>query len=131
MNDIAASLGIGNLEFFDKKLNRLNEISNLYRKKLSNVSGIELLNYNSDRKSSNWLFPLLVEDRTNFIKKMNSYNIPVSVVHLGIDKNQIFGGKDFSLTNQRKFDENQIHIPINFSLDDSQIEKIIKTIKEG
>jgi len=131
MNDIAASLGIGNLEFFDKKLNRLNEISNLYRKKLSNVSGIELLNYNSDRKSSNWLFPLLVEDRTNFIKKMNSYNIPVSVVHLGIDKNQIFGGKDFSLTNQRKFDENQIHIPINFSLDDSQIEKIIRTIEKG
>lgn len=131
MNDIAASLGIGNLEFFDEKLKRLDEIAEIYKKELSNVSGIKLLKYNSDRKSSNWLFPLLVEDRENFVKKMKSYNIPVSVVHLGIDKNEIFGGKDYSLINQRKFDENQIHIPINFSLDDMQIEKIINTIKKG
>jgi perosamine synthetase len=131
MNDISASLGIGNIEFFDNKLKRLNEISNWYRQELSGTPGLQLLKYNSDRKSSNWLFPLLVEDRINFVKKMKCYDIPVSVVHLGIDKNEIFGGKDFSLKNQRKFDENQIHIPINISLDDLQIEKIIKTIKKG
>jgi hypothetical protein len=63
------------------------------------------MRYRSDRESSYWLYPLLVEKRIDFINKMKDNGIPVSVVHLGIDKNMIFGGKDYSLVNQRYFDE--------------------------
>ena len=62
---------------------------------------------------------------------MKENKIPVSVVHLGVDKNSVFGGKNYDLLNQRKFDENQIHIPINSSLTDDNINHIIKTIKNG
>jgi perosamine synthetase len=62
---------------------------------------------------------------------MNECGIPVSVVHQGIDKNSVFGGKDNTLVNQRFFDNNQIHIPINdsFTLDDAMY--IINNIKKG
>jgi perosamine synthetase len=131
MNDIAASIGIGNLTIIDSKFNRIKEIANIYNDELKNVSGIKLMGYKSDRESSYWLYPLLVEKRIDFINKMKGNEIPVSVVHLGIDKNMIFGGKDYSLVNQRYFDENQIHIPIHDKLTDDDINLIIKTIKNG
>lgn len=131
MNDIAASIGLGNLESLDIKLNRIKDIARMYRENLSDVPGLNLLNYKSDRESSYWLFPVFVEEREKFIKKLKIDGIPTSVVHLGIDKNTIFGGKDYSLTNQRFFDDNQIHIPINDNLTDEDVYFIIKKIKEG
>jgi len=131
MNDIAASIGLGNLETIDSKLNRIQSIAKTYRESLQNIPGLKLMDYKNDRESSYWLFPMLVERRVDFINKLKDNNIPSSVVHLGIDKNTLFGGKDYSLINQRYFDDNQIHIPIHDKLSDEDVNKIIETIKNG
>jgi perosamine synthetase len=130
MNDIAASIGIENLKHIDDKLKKIRNIAKQYEGELNNISYIKLMNYDPDRLSSYWLFPMLVENRNEFIKHMRKHNIPVSVVHLGIDDNTIFGGMCTDLTNQRWFDNHQIHIPIHDALTDKQVETIIKTIKE-
>jgi perosamine synthetase len=131
MNDIASSIGLGNLEVIDDKLRRVQSIAKIYRESLQNVPGLKLMDYKNDRESSYWLFPMLVERRVDFINKLKDNNIPSSVVHLGIDKNTLFGGKDYSLINQRYFDDNQIHIPIHDKLSDEEIDKIIGVIKKG
>lgn len=131
MNDLAASLGIGNLSSIDSKLLRIKSIANRYESELLDVEGLKMMSYKNDRESSYWLFPLIVEDRINFINKLKDNDIPTSVIHLGIDKNTIFGGKDMSLSGQRYFDDNQIHIPINNDLTDEDVDKIISTIKSG
>jgi perosamine synthetase len=130
MNDIAASIGLGNLETIDSKLNRIQSIAKTYRESLQNIPGLKLMDYKNDRESSYWLFPMLVERRVDFINKLKDNGVPSSVVHLGIDKNTLFGGKDYSLTNQRYFDDNQIHIPINDRLSDEDVSKIIRVIKK-
>ena len=129
MNDLASTLGIENLKVVDAKLDRIYKIAKKYETKLKNVYGVELMKYDSDRRSSYWLFPLLVDNRENFILKMREAKIPVTVVHQGIDKNSLFGGYDKSLINQRLFDEKQIHIPIHEVLTDEQVDYIINTIK--
>jgi perosamine synthetase len=131
MNDIAASIGLGNLNVIDSKLNKIINIAKTYTEELKNTPGLKTVVYKNDRESSYWLFPLLVENRVNFINKLKSEGIPTSVVHLGIDKNTIFGGKDYSLINQRYFDDNQLHIPIHDKLSNEEVYKIIKTIKNG
>lgn len=131
MNDIAASIGLGNLEEFDIKLNKIKNIAKIYTESLKNVFGLKLIDYKKDRESSYWLFPLLVENRIDFIKKLKEVDIPTSVVHLGIDKNSIFGGKNYSLVNQRFFDDNQIHIPIHDKISESDAHKITEIIKSG
>lgn len=130
MNDLAATLGLENLKVVDAKLKRIKQVADLYETELQHVPGIELMRYGGDRSSCYWLFPLLVEDRDSFINKMKDNNIPVSVVHQGIDKNTLFGGLQSELTNQRLFDAKQIHIPIHDALTDDQINKIIATIKQ-
>jgi perosamine synthetase len=131
MNDISASLGVGNLLSISDKISKLRNLAKIYDENLSNISGIKLMDYKQDRTSSYWLYPIIVDERENFIKKMKESNIPVSVVHQGIDKNSIFGGKKTELTGQRYFDENQIHIPINSSLSIEDVDYIVKKINEG
>lgn len=131
MNDLAASLGIGNLSTIDDKLRRIADIAKRYEDELRGVPGIELMKYEESRESSYWLFPMLVEDRIGFINKLGERGIPTSVIHLGIDKNTVFGGKDLELSGQRYFDDNQIHIPIHADLSDEDVYVIINHIKTG
>lgn len=131
MNNLAAALGLGNLEDFPKILKRRRKIATHYRSALKNVAGLRLLNYKDDRESAYWLFTILVENRLNFIRKLKSRGIPTSVVHLRIDRNSVFGGITPNLPNQEKFDQNQISIPIHAALSESDIEKIISVIRSG
>ena len=132
MNDLSASIGLGNLHSFDKKLKRVRAIAEFYNSELKNIPGLQLMNYNSiTSQSSYWLYPMLVENRFEFINTLASKCIPTSVVHLGIDKNTIFGGLDHSLIGQRYFDANQIHIPLHDALTDADVELIVKSIKQG
>ncbi|MBI2011701.1 DegT/DnrJ/EryC1/StrS family aminotransferase [Candidatus Daviesbacteria bacterium] len=131
MNDLAASLGLGNLEDLSKTIKRRQEIALRYRSSLNRVPGVKLLDYKDDRQSSFWLFTILVKKRNKFIKKLLSKNIPSSVVHLRIDHNKIFGGLTPNLFNQERFNQEQISIPIHDALTDQDVELIIKTIKSG
>ncbi len=131
LNDLAAAIGLGNLETFDKKLCRIREIANRYTVNLAQLSGIKLPIQQPDRQSAFWLFLLFPERRSDFIRKLRSFGIPCSVIHIGIDKNKIFGGKDSSLEHQRWFDDHQIHIPLHDELTDENVEAIISCIKSG
>lgn len=131
MNDVAAAMGLGNIDYMTDKLSRLKEIVSLYNEALKTINGITLFERKDDRESANWLYGFHVEERINFIKKLKESGIPSSVIHLGIDDNLILGGKDYTLENQRKFDNTQIHIPCNDELTDEDVQKIISTIKSG
>jgi perosamine synthetase len=131
MNDLAASIALGNLASYSSRLQRVKSIAKKYNKELSRVSGVKLLEVKSDRENSYWLFPMLVEKRDKFIKRMLEKKIPVSVVHQGIDRFDIFGGKVMDHIQQRKFDKNQICIPIHSGLTNNDINSIITAVKEG
>lgn len=131
MNNVAAAIGLGNLEDFNDLLNCRRKIAAYYKKELKSISGIRLLDYQDNRTSSYWLFTILVERREDFIKKLLSKNIPTSVVHLRIDHNSIFGGVTKGLRNQEMFNDNQISIPIHSGLTYLDVEKIVGVIKSG
>jgi len=131
MNDIAAAIGLGNLEDFPVNLQRRKYIAVCYRNELTEISGLRLLDDKKDRESSHWLFTLLVERREDFIRALRSKGIPASVVHLRIDRNSLFGGIAQDLSNQEKFNEHQVSIPVHSSLKDEEIELITASIREG
>ena len=131
MNDLAAAVGLGNLEEFPERLKRIREIASMYREELVDVQGLKLLIYKHDRESAYWLFTMLVENRLDFIKKMKAAEIPVSVIHQRIDRFSVFGNQTLGLINQEKFDNNQIAIPIHSDLSADDINKVVSTIKRG
>jgi perosamine synthetase len=131
MNDLSAALGLGNLEGFPERQNRIRDIASMYRKELKDTLGLKLLNYKNDRESAYWLFTILVENRMDFINKMIVAEIPVSVIHQRIDRFSVFGNQTIGLINQEKFDNNQIAIPIHSALTDDDVNKVIYSIKSG
>ena len=131
MNNLAAAIGLGNLEDFPENLKRRREIASQYRDELQNVPGLKLLNYRTDRESAYWLFTVLAERRTDFIKKLKEHGIPSSVVHLRIDHNSVFGGITPDLLNQERFNEDQVAIPVHSGLSNDDVEQIVNCIKGG
>jgi len=131
MNNIAAALGIGNLKRIKNVLVHHRNIAAIYQSELNKIDGLKLMKYKPNHLSSYWFFPILVKKRVDFIQRLRKEGVPTSVVHLGIDKYTIFGGKDESLVNQRLFDENQINLPINTKVSEDDAYKICDFIKSG
>lgn len=132
LNDYAAALGLANLPSLKQRLMKRNSIALRYREGLGHVTGISLFDAPNDRTSAHWLFGIHVEQRDNFIKTLLDADIPTSVVHVGIDRNKIFGaGVREELVNQRKFDATQIHLPMHDKITPDVADHIIDVIKKG
>ncbi len=132
LNNYAAALGIANLNELNENLKRRRAIAKYYDEALLNVPGISLFDYNADQESAYWLYGFHVENRDGFVNKLKEAGVPVSIVHAGIHKNDIFkhSSKD-SLTMQYEFDKTQIHIPVHNDLTDEQVAFIVNSIKSG
>lgn len=131
MNDLAAAVGLGNLEDFPQRLARRQQIGAYYREQLGEVPGLQLLRLDDDRTHAYWLFTVLVERREDFIRKLKDHGIPASVVHLRIDHNSIFGGMRDDLPSQAEFNERQVSIPVHEGLSDEDVDQIVQTIRSG
>ncbi len=131
MNDVAAAIGLGNLEGFETALQRRQAIGAIYRRKLAAVPGLSLLDCQNDRTHAYWIFTVIVERRDDFVRKMNERGIPTSVVDLRIDRNPIFGGQRGDLVNQAWFNERQISIPLHNALTEADVDAVIEAIRSG
>lgn len=131
LNDLAAAVGLGNLETLPRQLVRRREIACRYQDAFKKIIGLKLLSYRDDRMSAYWLFTMLVENREDFILSMKRNGVPTSVVHLRIDNNSIFGGITPGLTGQERFDRMQVSLPIHAELSDEDVDLVIKSVKTG
>ncbi len=134
MNDIAAAVGVANLEAFAPRLRRRQQIGRWYRQHLASVPGVELLDLPAECEHAYWLFPLLVEDRDGFVQKLAQHGIPTSMVDTRIDTNPVFEQTPQQrerLQGQARFEARQIHIPLHDALSDEQVEHILRVIASG
>ena len=131
MNDVAASIGLGNFEDFEKVLARRREIVKAYRSGLKGVPGVELFMRLSDRQSADWLFSIHVQQREEFCRMMKAKEIAVSVVHLRIDRNDVCGGERLDLPELARFTETHVSLPLHPFLTDSDIQQVIDSVRAG
>jgi perosamine synthetase len=131
MNDLAAAVGLGNLEDFPKIKRRLADIAAKYRRELADVDGIQFLRQQTDRVSGHWLFTIRVLRREDFIRALADRGVPTSVVHLRIDQNSIFGGLKKDLYGQEAFNREQVSLPIHFGLKDSDVDQVVSATRAG
>jgi len=131
LNDIAASMGVEHLKELGSILKRRSKIVKRYRQALESMSGITLFENKKDRKSANWLFTLHVENREDFARMMRSKGVEVSVVHLRVDTNKVFGPLRQDLPALAKFTESHISLPLHNLLSDEDVEYVIQCTKQG
>jgi perosamine synthetase len=131
MNDIAAAIGLGNIEDFRERLARRRAVSAQYRQAFAGRPGLTLLRSDGDRESACWLFTMLVEDRERFVRRMADHGVPTSVVHQRIDRNTVFGGVRTELGGQARFDAHQVSLPVHEALTEGDVAHIISAVWSG
>lgn len=132
MNDIAASIGVEHLKVFPEMARRRAEIDRRYCEALAGVPGITLFESKDDRVSANWLLCMHIEKRrADFVRMMKSKGVDVSVVHLRIDRNTIFGPVRDDLPQLARFTETIMSLPLHNHLSDEDVEYVTQCVKEG
>jgi perosamine synthetase len=131
MNDISASIGLGNLEDWDFIFSRRQRIAETYIDRLSDVPGIVHFKRTTDRQSANWLFSIHVERREDFCRAMSGRGIPVSVVHLRVDQNTLCGGRRNDLPELARFTETHISLPLHPLLSEEDVQMVVEAINTG
>lgn len=131
MNDIAASLGMAQLEPFWAAQERRRELNRLYRDQLGGMSGISLLEEEADRESACWLFTCRVERRSDFVRALRSRGVEAAVWHRRIDAHTVFGGLRRDLQQQAAFDASQVSIPLRATLTDEEVGAVLDAVKAG
>lgn len=138
MNDLSAAVGIGNFQDLLERMVHQDVIADFYDKEVPYLfsGGNDIYSPNTYKVSrfsgsANWLYTVLVNKRDQFIYMMQKKGIPVSVVHVGIDCNNVFGIRNRNLSNQRYWDEHHICLPCHSGLTDEDVQKVCDAIRGG
>jgi len=81
MDEIRAALGLLNLKYVNKSIEKRQNLSSLYRRKLSNVSGITMIDEIPGIKTNYTYFPIFVDkdkygmSRDELYEKLKSHNV--------------------------------------------------------
>lgn len=131
MNDLSATIGMNNMSLAHDNIKKARENANYYESELCDFDGIKLTQLADDRRSSYWLFTMMVDDRTSFAHMMGSKGIAVSRVHERNDKHTCFRPYISNLPNLERVIKKMICIPVGFWVTPEDREYIVDCIKEG
>ncbi len=131
MNEIAGAMGCIQMKYVDRIVEKRRKIARRYREELEGVKKLSLFEEEKEKNSSYWLFPVHVEDRRKFGKKMYRAGIECSLAYWRNDQYKICGGLRKDLPNMDAFHKTYMYIPIHCEMSDEDIDYVIKTIKKG
>jgi perosamine synthetase len=131
LTNIAAAIGLGNLEHLNEALERRRKIASSYRRELADTPGVVLLKSADDRQPSNHWVTIHVERRDDFCRRLRERGIETSIVHARNDLYTAFGGRREDLPNLDRFDRTYIALPCHLSIDDEDVAYLTETIREG
>jgi len=128
LNDINASIGIEELKKLDVANDRRREIGNMYRNGLKNIEDLELLEYKDDRITSQHIFCIKVDKRTELISKLKENDIHPGVHYYRNDFYSLF--KKADLPKLELVHDKLLSLPLHLALSNDEVEKVIEVIKK-
>ena len=128
MNNVNACIGIEQMKYIDKLIDKHIE-NGLYYDKHINNPNVELLERSDKSKSSSWIYSVLVEDKKRFQKYLEDNGIASDVVHVRNDQYTCM--KDFrrdGLNGLDYFESRLLNIPVGWWLSEEDRNHIVKVV---
>jgi len=131
MNDVCATVGIENLKHAEKITKAHKSNAAYYDKHLKHAFGVTLLERKQGFESAFWIYSMLVENRSDFMRKMKEYGITVSQVHERNDKHTCTRDYISPLPTLDRTIEKVVSIPVGWWVNEQDREYIVDCIKKG
>ncbi|WP_423128021.1 DegT/DnrJ/EryC1/StrS family aminotransferase [Gaoshiqia sp. Z1-71] len=131
MNNVNATIGLIQLKNIDSVVNQYIDNGKYFDQKLTEIPGIDLLQYYRGSEPSYWLYTLKVGNRDGFIRKMSEAGIMASELHKRNDWHGYLNDFNQKLPNLNKFYSKMVHLPCGWWLTTEERELIVETIKKG
>lgn len=134
MDNIQASLLIGQLERIDNFWERRNSIWNHYEEELRNINGIQILNTVPDSRHARHLFTIQVTDRKrdSVLMALQKKGIGVAVnyrpIHLLKYYRDRYGFKEGDFPVAEKIGSETLSIPLYSELKDTEVDYVVASL---
>jgi perosamine synthetase len=132
MNDIAATIGLRQLQALPgiREVHRRN--ARRYEALLGRVAGLTLLTDYPEARSNPWVYTVLAEDRKGLIEKLLERKIGCSIVHMRNDEIAVFSRfRRDDLPELDAFYERMINVPVGWWMTEEAIEQVADVIASG
>lgn len=129
MNDIAAAIALVQLEKLDEENARRQAIAARYTDQLAGTPGLRLLEYEKDRTSVFWFFPILAENRDELMAKLGEAKVDTGVHFRRNDAYPMYREQDLPAT--ERFWRHELSLPMHLSLTDEQVDYVCEVIRSG
>jgi len=131
MNDIAATIGIANLDLAQAAVLAHRANAQRYFEAFCPLAGPRLVPPPWHPGSSWWLYTVLVEDRPGFQRYMAEQGIETSQVHRRNDEHPAFPQRSpVSLSGLDHFSARQVSIPVGWWVTPEQIDYVIGAVRD-
>jgi len=130
MNDINASIGLGNLKNVSELVSKHKKNAAIYNRKLACIHGVSLLKQVRDSESAYWIYTLKVADKPSFLDFMKKSGITVSQVHNRNDIHSCVSEFKSHLPNLDNLEKQIISIPVGWWLSEKEVEFITEKVVE-
>lgn len=129
MTDIAAVMGLAGLEALNAQIEHRRKLRDAYLYELEGMDGIDVLD--RDPESVCWLATVLVEQREEFRRRLQSEGIESDQVHYRNDRYSIFKGFRGDFPNMDVIDSKYLCLPLHMGMDTADVERICSVIQGG
>lgn len=124
ITDVTASIGLVRLKYVEEKVKALIEIYKLYEVGLKNFTNIELVPVNTNEKEIPLYIEVLVKNREEVVRSLNSKNIEARYMYPNLDTAKYFSSKG-GFPNSERFEKNGLVLPCG---PDQPKSKVLRTI---
>lgn len=128
--NIAASIGIAQLDRIDTLQARRKEIWNIYQNELSGVSGIIVpQDVKHNDRHSYFTYCIRVHDRDNLAHFLLGEQIYTTLRYHPLHLNPLYNQMDVRLVNSEQLNNDALSIPLHPRMTDDEVDKVIQKIK--
>ncbi|RPA63843.1 DegT/DnrJ/EryC1/StrS family aminotransferase [Shewanella frigidimarina] len=131
MHNVAATIGLAQLNDIDKRLSKHIDNGNYFDKEIPSISGLTVPVFDSVAKPSYWLYTIFSEESENIEKILNGVGVQASKLHRPNHLHSIFRQYSCDLPQLDKYYKRMIHIPCGWWVDLTAREMIVDALKKG
>jgi dTDP-4-amino-4,6-dideoxygalactose transaminase len=128
MNDVNATIGLGNLPHIPELIEKARETAKFYDANIKNPQVHIVHPYDTDHNSAYWLYTMFVDDKARFIEYMKEKNIMASQVHQRNDIHTCFRNFKTDLPNLDYVEQHIVCIPVGWWVTEQQRQQVIDAI---